>query len=85
MNHDIQRTQPFESCFLPGRNLSMMMVFRTAKEPKETSSSCPNWKTLAEGGESSSITQWSVCCKKRVVAKLTGFQYQVRNKFPKNH
>ncbi len=34
---DIERSQPFESCFLPGRHIDMSMVF----EQKDPCTSCP--------------------------------------------
>jgi hypothetical protein len=55
---DLERTQPFAACFMPGHHLDMMMVFRDENDstPKN---SCPGCKTASKEGSSSS-TQWSV-------------------------
>jgi hypothetical protein len=57
---DIQRTQPFEACFLPGRRLVMMMVFWDENDLSGTpNNSCPSCKTESKGNSFSTI-QWSV-------------------------
>jgi hypothetical protein len=60
LERDVQRTQPFTSCFLPGRRLDMMVVFQNKNESSDTlKNSCPSCKTDSKG-QSSSMTKWSV-------------------------
>ena len=58
LERDLERTQPFTACFMPGRRLDMMMVFRNENDSNQ-SNSCPGCKTDSEEG-SSSTTQWFV-------------------------
>lgn len=55
---DLDRTQPFAACFMPGLHLDMMMAFRNEND-LTPSNSCPGCKTASEKG-SSSTTQWFV-------------------------
>lgn len=60
LERDIQRTQPFTACFLPGHRLDMMVVFQDKTESSDTlKNSCPSCKTDSKG-QSSSMTKWSV-------------------------
>jgi len=55
---DLERSQPFAACFMPGNRLDMMMVFR-AENDSTPKNSCPGCKTVSEEGSSSSM-QWFV-------------------------
>jgi hypothetical protein len=60
LGRDIQRTQPFTACFLPGRHLDMMVVFQNKNESSDTlKNSCPSCKADSKE-QSSSTKKWSV-------------------------
>ncbi len=60
LERDIQRTQPFTACLLPGSRLDMMLMFQNKKESSDTRrNSCPSCKTYSKG-QSLSMTKWSV-------------------------
>jgi hypothetical protein len=66
LERDIERSQPFAACFLPGRRLDMMMVFKD--KPDLRSDSCPSCKA-ASNEDSFKTVQWS------------GFQPNISSKF----
>ena len=60
LNRDLQHTQPFSACFLPGSRLDMMMVFTNVNELGDThKNSCPRCKADCRE-EASSTAEWYV-------------------------